>query len=62
MEQAWAYLSEYKKRPYLNLRVFFLSEDGSFRPSPKGLTLHVDLIDDLRVAVEALKAEVDGDE
>ncbi len=61
IEEVRAYVSEYKKRDYINLRVFYRADDGSLRPTQKGLTLSVDLIDDLVVAVEGLRKAVDDD-
>ncbi len=47
LEEVRAYVSEYKKRDYINLRVFYKTDDDQWKPSPKGITLAVDLIDDL---------------
>jgi hypothetical protein len=59
LEEVRAYVSEYKKRDYINLRVFYKAEDGSMRPTQKGITLAVDLIDELVAAVEGLRGAVD---
>lgn len=60
-EQVRAYVSEYKKRDYISLRVFYEADDGELRPTPKGITISVDLIDELVQAVEALRAAVDDE-
>ena len=60
VEEVRAYLSEYKRRQYLNLRVFYRADDGTLRPTTKGLTLSVDLIAELVQAVEALRVAVDA--
>jgi hypothetical protein len=59
LETVRAFISTYKRKEYLNLRTFYRHEDGSMRPTPKGLTLSVDLITELIAAVEALRAAVD---
>ena len=59
LEEVRVYLSEYKRKPYLNLRVFYKAEDEQWKPTPKGLTLSVDLIDELVAAVAALRQEID---
>ena len=62
VEEVRAFLSEYKKRDYINLRVFYKADDGSMRPTQKGITLSVDLIDELVAAVDAFKRAVESDE
>lgn len=59
LEELRVYVSEYKKRDYINLRVFYKADEGEMKPTPKGLTLSVDLIDDLVKAVESLRVAVD---
>ncbi len=58
-----ASLGEYNGKDYLHLRVFYKAPEdrgGEFHPTKKGLTLSVDLIDDLSEAVEKLKEKLRG--
>jgi hypothetical protein len=59
LEEVRAFVCEYKKRDYINLRVFYKADDGQMKPTPKGITLSVDLIDELVQAVEALRKALD---
>lgn len=59
LEEVRAFVSEYKKRNYINLRVFYKAHDGEMRPTPKGITISVDLIEELVQAVEALRKALD---
>lgn len=42
----------------LNLRIWFEAEDGSMRPSKKGLALRMDLLPELREALQKAAQEV----
>ena len=42
----------------LSLRIWFEAEDGSMRPSKKGLALRMELLPELREALEAASLEV----
>ncbi len=56
-----ASVGEYNGKDYLHLRIWFkdlADPGGEFHPTKKGLTLSVDLIDDLSEAVEKLKEKL----
>ena len=50
-----ASLSRYKGNQYADIRVFYEAEDGSHKPSKKGVTVSLDLLDELETAVKKLK-------
>lgn len=58
LEEVRVYLKEFKGRNYINLRIFARVNDGSVKPTQKGMTLSVDLFDNLAAAVDALRAEI----
>lgn len=45
-------MTEFKKKPYIDLRVYYKGDDGEYHPSKKGLTLSLDLLPDLVEAIE----------
>ena len=45
-------LSEFKGKQYVDLRVYFENDDGEWKPTKKGVAIHVDLFGKL---MEALK-------
>ena len=50
-----ASVTQYRGKDYADLRVFFEAEDGEHRPTKKGITVAIDLVDELEVAVTKLK-------
>ncbi len=50
-------LSEFKGRQYVNVRIYYMNEEGEWRPTRKGITLSPDMMRDVHKAVgEALDA------
>jgi hypothetical protein len=60
VEEVRASVTTFKGREYLDLRVYFKDDRGQWRPTKKGITVNVDLIDELVAAVEALRVAVDA--
>ena len=57
-EQLQISVSEYKGRSYLNMRIFYTTDDGAtWLPTKKGVTFTPDQIDILTEAIEAAKQE-----
>ena len=54
-EEVRATISEFKGTNYASIRVYYEAEPGVWRPTKKGLTIAVDLLDELEQAVQALK-------
>ena len=61
-EIVFASMSVFKGQPYADLRVYVPSENGQGTPTRKGLTIHVDLLDELAAAVAALRKAVGAQE
>ena len=57
-EQLQISISEYKGKSYLNMRIFYTTDDGAtWLPTKKGVTFTPDKIDILTEAIEAAKQE-----
>ena len=57
-EQLQISVSEYKGRSYLNMRIFYTTDDGAtWLPTKKGVTFTPDQIDILTEAIESAKQE-----
>ena len=56
------YLTEFKGSSYFDLRIWLQEapgEPGNLRPSKKGLCLNIELLNDLRQALEKLEAAIE---
>ena len=57
-EQLQISVSEYKGRSYLNMRIFYTTDDGAtWLPTKKGVTFTPDQLDILTEAIEEAKQE-----
>lgn len=57
-EQLQISISEYKGKSYLNMRIFYTTDDGAtWLPTKKGVTFTPEQIDILEEAIEAAKQE-----
>ena len=57
-EQLQISVSEYKGRSYLNMRIFYTTDEGAtWLPTKKGVTFAPDQLDILEEAIQAAKAE-----
>ena len=45
-------LSEFKGHSYVDIRIFYEDDEGEWRPTKKGVTVSVDLVDELLEAVK----------
>lgn len=62
-EQLQISVSEYKGRSYLNMRIFYTTDDGaSWLPTKKGVTFSPDQLDLLSDAIEEAKKEFMAEE
>jgi len=59
-EQVRTEISEFQGKKYLNIRVWYNSGDREpdYKPSKKGITLSIELIDDLKEAVAKAGKEI----
>lgn len=57
-EQLQISVSEYKGRSYLNMRIFYTTDDGStWLPTKKGVTFSPDQLDLLEEAIQEARKE-----
>lgn len=57
-EQLQISVSEYKGRSYLNMRIFYTTDDGAtWLPTKKGVTFAPDQLDLLEEAIQAARQE-----
>ena len=62
-EQLQISVSEYKGRSYLNMRIFYTTDDGAtWLPTKKGVTFAPDQLDLLTDAIEEAKKEFMAEE
>lgn len=54
-EEVRATISEFKGTDYASILVYYEAEPGVWHPTKKGLTIALDLLDELEKAVRALK-------
>ena len=52
-------LSRFRDREYLDIRNFYETEDGEWKPTRKGIAVPVDLYDDLMEGLAAAKEEIE---
>jgi len=52
-------LSRFKDRDYLDIRNFYETEDGEWKPTRKGIAVPVELYDELMTALEGAKPEIE---
>jgi hypothetical protein len=58
LEEIRVSLTVFKKKQYIDLRVYYKGDDGEYHPSKKGLTLSLDLLPDLVEGVQKAQEEV----
>lgn len=62
-EQLQISVSEYKGRSYLNMRIFYTTDDGAtWLPTKKGVTFTPEQLDLLTEAIEAARQEFMSEE
>lgn len=62
-EQLQISVSEYKGRSYLNMRIFYTTDDGAtWLPTKKGVTFAPDQLDLLEEAIQAARKEFMAEE
>ena len=52
-------LSKFRDRDYLDIRNFYETEDGEWKPTRKGIAVPVDLYDDLMKGLNEARAEIE---
>ena len=51
-------LSRFRERDYLDIRNFYETDDGEWKPTRKGIAIPVEMYDELVGAIEAAKEEI----
>lgn len=59
MEEVRVSIQDYKGRRYLSIWVWFKNDEDNWQPSKKGLNLSLDLLGDLKKAIDAALAKVE---
>ncbi len=44
---------EYKGKEFIDMRTYYLDDSGEWKPSPKGITFKVELLEDIISALES---------
>ena len=58
-EQIQIQISEYKGKKYLDLRVYYTTDDGiNWNPTKKGVTFSPDKLEELKQAIEEAQKEL----
>jgi hypothetical protein len=52
LEEIRVSLTVFKKKQYIDLRVYYKGDEGEYHPSKKGITISLDLFPDLVEAIE----------
>ncbi len=55
LEEVRVSLSNYKGKQYVDMRIYYKTDDGDFHPSKKGITFPPDLFPELEEAVNKLR-------
>jgi hypothetical protein len=58
LEEVRASITVFKGKQYIDLRIYYKTDDGEYHPSKKGLTLSLDLLQELEQAVEKLREAI----
>lgn len=59
LEEIRASITEFKRRQYVDIRVYYKDDAGDFLPTKKGITIGIDLLDDLEAAIRMLRDAVE---
>jgi hypothetical protein len=61
-EEVRAGIKEFKGRRYLDVRIYYMDDQGEWKPTRKGISLATDFMPELKNAVEALETELKASE
>jgi len=59
VEKIKVHLQRWKNQTYVDLRVYFVDDEMAEQPTKKGITLNVELLGELRKAVDAALVAVE---
>jgi len=58
-EKIMILIKKFKNNYYLDLRVYFKGSDDEYKPSKKGIMISLELLDDLKEALEKVEKALD---
>jgi hypothetical protein len=62
-EEIHIQINEYKGKKYLDMRVYYTTDDGiNWNPTKKGVTFSPDKLDELKQAIEEAQKEFEDEE
>jgi hypothetical protein len=59
IEKVQVAVNEFRGNDYFNIRIWFEDDGGEYKPSPKGITLNVDLLPELQKALKKAAAALE---
>ena len=57
-EEVRAGIKEFKGRRYIDLRIYYMDDQGEWKPTRKGISLATDFMPELKEAVAAIEVEL----
>ena len=57
-EEVRAGIKEFKGRRYIDLRIYYMDDQGEWKPTRKGISLATDFMPELKTAVDELEKEL----
>jgi len=57
-EEVRAGIKEFKGRRYIDLRIYYMDDQGEWKPTRKGISLATDFMPELRNAVDNIEKEL----
>ena len=57
-EEVRAGIKEFKSRRYIDLRIYYMDDQGEWKPTRKGISLATDFMPELKKAVGAIETEL----
>jgi hypothetical protein len=61
-EEVRAGIKDFKGRRYIDLRIYYIDDQGEWKPTRKGISLNTDFMAELKEAVLSLEKELQADE
>lgn len=57
-EEVRAGIKEFKGRRYIDLRIYYMDDQGEWKPTRKGISLATDFMPELKNAVQSIESEL----
>lgn len=57
-EEVRAGIKEFKGRRYIDLRIYYMDDQGEWKPTRKGISLATDFMPELKNAVDLIETEL----